>query len=65
MTYLFRNLPKVIDKPNSGVPPQWVVNAVDVHVTLIEEVVEDINRVHGWHTLLLVAKDKVNPLVEV
>lgn len=62
---LFGDLSKVVDEANGGCFLQWVVDVVDVHLTLVEQVVEDVDCFHGWRTLLLVAKNEVDPFMEV
>ena len=42
-----------------------VIDLVDVHGSLVEQVVEDIVRSQGLFPSLLVAEDEVDPLVEV
>ena len=63
--YLFWNLAEIVDKADSGIPPQRVLNTVDVHVALVEQVMEDVDRLHGRRTLLPETEDEVDPLVEV
>ena len=64
-TYLLRDLPKVIDESDGGVLLERVVDAVDVYVTFIEEMMEDIVSFCRLLALLLVTKDQINPLVEM
>ena len=61
--YLFWNLAKVVDESNDGVFLQGISDAVDVHIPLIEQVVEDVHSLHSRGSLLLGAKNQVNPLV--
>ena len=63
--YLFGYLTKVVDEANDGVLLERIINTVDVHIALVEEMVEDIDSVHGRGSLLLVAKHQVYPLIEV
>ena len=56
---------EVVDEADGGRLFQRVVDVVDVHLALVEEVVEDVDRLHGRRALLLVAEDQVDPLVEV
>lgn len=63
--YLLRDLTEVINEANGGGLLQWVVDVVDIHLTLVEKVVEDVDGFHCSGTLLLVAKDQVDPLMEV
>lgn len=65
MPHLLGNLAKVVDEPNGGCLLQGVVDVVDVHLALIEKVVEDVDSVHCCGALLLVAKDQIDPLVQV
>ena len=46
-SHLFGNLSKVVDEPDGGVFLQGVLNAVDVNIALIEQVVEDVVGIHG------------------
>ena len=62
---LFGDLSKVVDEADGGRLFERVVDVVDVHLSLVEQVVEDVDRLHGRRTLLLVAKDQVDPFVEV
>lgn len=65
MSYLFGDLSKVVDEADGCRFFQRVVDVVDVHLTFIEQVVEDVDGLHCWRTLLLVAENEVDPLVEV
>lgn len=65
MTDLFGDLSEVVDEADGGCLFEWVVDVVDVHLTLVEQVVEDVDRLHGRRTLLLVAENQVDPFVEV
>ncbi len=65
MTNLFWDLAKIVDKSNGSCLFKWVINVVDVHLALIEEMVEDIDRFHRWRTLLLVTKDQVDPFMQM
>lgn len=56
---------EVVDEADGGRLLERVVDVVDVHLTLVEQVVEDIDRLHGRRTLLLVAENQVDPFVEV
>lgn len=62
---LFGDLTEVVDEADGGRLFERVVDVVDVHLALVEQVVEDIHRLHSWGALLLVAEDQVDPLVEV
>lgn len=62
---LFGDLSEVVDEADGGRLFERVVDVVDVHLTLIEEVVEDVDRLHSRRALLLVAKNQVDPFVEV
>lgn len=64
-SYLFGDLTKVVDEADGGGLLERVVDVVDVHLALVEEVVEHVDRLHGWWALLLVAKDEVDPLMQV
>ena len=56
---------KVVDESYGGRLFEGVVNVVDVHLTLVEQVVEDIHGLHSRRTLLLVAENQVDPFVKV
>lgn len=62
---LFGDLSEVVDEADGGRLFERVVDVVDVHLTLVEEVVEDVDRLHSRRALLLVAKNQVDPFVEV
>ena len=63
--YLFWNLAKVVNEANGGIFLERIVYGVDVDVAFIEEMVEDIDGLHCWWSLLFVPKDQINPLVDV
>ena len=54
---LLGDLAKVVDEADGGVFLEWVVDAVDVDVALVEEMVEYVCCVHRSRPLLLVAED--------
>lgn len=58
-------MPKVVDEADGGRLLQRVVDVVDVDLTLVKEVVKDVDSLYGRWTLLLVAEDEVDPLVKV
>lgn len=62
---LFGDLSEVVDEADGGRLFERVVDVVDVHLTLVEEVVEDVDRLHSRRALLLVAENQVDPFVEV
>ncbi len=62
---LFWDLAKVVDESDGSCFFKWVINVVDVHLALIEEMVEDIDRFHRWRTLLLVTKNQVDPFMQM
>ena len=64
-TYLRGHLAKVVDDPDEGVLLERVVDAVDVDVAFVEEIVEDVVCLLRFPALLLVAEDQVDPLVQV
>lgn len=63
--HLFGDLAKVVDEADGGRLFQRVVNVVDVHLALIEEMVEHVYSLHRWRALLLVAEYEVNPFMQV
>lgn len=65
MSDLFGDLSEVVDEADGGRLLERVVDVVDVHLTLVEQVVENVDSLHGRRTLLLVAKNQINPFVEV
>lgn len=64
-TNLFWNLTKIIDEADGGVFLEGVVNAVDVDISLVEQMMEHINWFHGRRPLLFVSKNQIYPLVQV
>lgn len=62
---LFGYLSKIINETNGGCLLEGVVDVVNVHLTLIEEVMEDVDCLHSWWALLLVAENEVDPFMEV
>lgn len=62
---LLRNLTKVVNEPDGGRLLQRVIYVVDIHLPLIKKVMEDIHSLYGSGALLLIAKDQVDPLVQV
>lgn len=64
-THLLRDLSKVVNEVYGCIPFILIINAVDINIALIKEVVEHIAGVHGGLALLLVSKYQINPLVEM
>ncbi len=62
-THLFWDLTEVVDEADCCVFLERVVDAEDVDVALVEEVVKDVDGVHGALPALLVPEDQVDPLV--
>lgn len=62
---LFGDLSEVVDETDGGRLLEWVVDVVDVHLTLVKQVMENIDCLHGRRALLLVSKNQVDPFVEV
>lgn len=60
---LFGDLSEVVDEADGGGLFERVVDVVNVHLTLVEKVVKDIDGLHCWGALLLVAKNQVNPFM--
>lgn len=58
-------MPEVVDEADGGCLLERVVDVVNVNLALVEQVVEDVDRLDGRRTLLLVAEDEVDPFVEV
>lgn len=56
---------KVVNEADGGRLFERVVDVVNVNLTLVEQVVEDVDRLHGRRALLLVAENEVYPFVEV
>lgn len=63
--HLFGDLAKVVDETDGGCLFQGVVDVVDVHLALIEKMVEHVDSLHCWRALLLVAEYKVDPFMQV
>ena len=59
---LFGYLSKVVNEPDSGVSLKWILDAEDVNVALIEEVVVHVHGVDGRLALLLVTEDLKNKI---
>ena len=64
-SHLFWNLTEVIDKPNGGIFLEWIINGVDINVTLVEEMVEHIDSINSCLALLLASEDEINPFMKV
>lgn len=62
---LFWDLSKIINKPDGGCLLQWVINVVNIHLSLVEQVMKHVDCFYSRWTLLLVAKNEVNPLMKV
>lgn len=62
---LLWNLPEVVDEPNGGVLLQRIVNGVDVDVTLVEQMMEYVDRIDRRLAELAIAKYKIDPFVEM
>lgn len=62
---LFRNLTEIVDEANGGILLQWIIDVVDVNVAFVEQVMEHVDSVDSRISLLLAAKDQINPLVQV
>ncbi len=65
LKYLFRHLSEVMNERDDSVPLHGVRDLVNVHCSLVEEMVEDVVTQHGVLPSLLEPEDQVNPLVEV
>ena len=63
--YLFWHLSKVVYERDGGISLNRVLNLVNVHRALIEEVVKDVVSLESLVSCLLVAKDQVYPLMKV
>lgn len=62
---LFGDLSEVVDEANGGSLLERIIDVVDVNLTLVKQVVEDVDCLHSWRTLLLVAENEVDPFMEV
>ncbi len=60
-----RNLSEVVDEADHSTASHGVVDRVDVHVPLVEQVVEHVGGGNGGFTTLLVAENQVDPVVQV
>lgn len=65
MLYLTRNLTKVIDEANDGILSERIIDAVNINIAFIEQMVEHIDFFHSNRPLLLVAEYQVDPLVQM
>lgn len=54
---LFGDLSKIINEPDGGRLLQRVINVIDIHLSLIEQVMKHVDCFYSWWTLLLVAKN--------
>lgn len=55
--YLFRCLAKVVDESNSSCLLDLIINAMDIYIAFIKQVMEHVVRLYCSWTLLSVAKD--------
>ena len=62
---LFGYLTKIVDEANGRIALQRVLDAEDVHVALVEEMVEGVVTLLGRLALLPGPENKVDPLVQV
>ena len=65
ITHLLRHLSKVMDKRNGCNSFHGILNLVNIHSTLIKEMMEHIMSLHSFISTLFAAKDKINPFVEM
>ena len=63
--YLLRDLPEIVDEADDGILLEWVVDVVDVDVAFVEEMMENVDGVHGSGASLFVAEYEVDPFVQV
>jgi hypothetical protein len=52
-------------KRYSGISLDGILNLINVHSSFIEEMMEDVVSLEGFLSGLLVAKDKIDPLMKV
>lgn len=64
-TNLLWDLSKVVDKPYCCVLFQRILNAVDINIPLVEEVMKDIIGLHCGLSSLLAAKYQIYPLMQM
>lgn len=62
---LLGGLAKVVDDTYRGIALDGICQGINVHSTLVCEVMKHIKCLHSFLALLLVAEDQVNPLVKV
>ena len=62
---LFGRLSEIVDESDDGVFLQRIFDAVNVHVALVKERMEQIDGLHGGRPLLFAAKDQVDPFVQM
>lgn len=65
LAYLLRDLSKVIDESYGCVFLQRIVYIVYVDLSLVEQMMEDVDGIDGRLSLLLAAEDQIYPLVEM
>ena len=61
--YLLRYLSKVVDKANSGIFLERIIYAKDVNISLVEQMMKDVDRFHSRGTILSVPKDQIDPFM--
>lgn len=64
-SYLLRDLTEVVNEPDGRSLLQWVIDIVDIYLPFIKKMMEDIYSFDRSRPLLFVAKDEVNPLVQM
>jgi hypothetical protein len=58
-------LSEIVNEAYDRIALEWVVDLVDVHRALVEQVMKHVGRVDSGLSLLLVAEYQVDPLVQV
>lgn len=65
VAYLSRHLSKVVYERDGSIPLDRVLYLVHIHCALVKEMVEHVVCFQRLLSVLFVAKDEVNPLVEM
>ena len=58
-------LAEIVDESNDGVLLQRIFDTINVHVDFVEKRMEEVGGFDGRWTLLFIAEDEIDPLVQV
>ena len=64
-THLFWNLAKIVDEANGGIFLERIIDAIDVNIALVKQMMEHIDCLDSCWPLLFVPKYQIYPLMEV